>query len=247
MRSAWRHGHKARTLGVGRRVLTILYGVVRAGSALSAAGRPHARENKSASSLRRACVAARHWALRSSSCTGPTGAGRVLRHSACVRKPAGWGRRLTFAKVSRGSRCAVPSKCASRNMRTAAPRFRAAPDALYDCTAAARTSSSAKPTRRRQRERGTDSMDRLAPTDSLQRCSVDGACRLADARLCMQLRGGSGVAGWPLSGRRAGGCSSQAACAAPVSAEVAAAVNQLDEHADLAYRDRARLAAVSER
>jgi hypothetical protein len=40
-------------------------------------------------------------------------------------------------------------------MRTAAPMSKAAPDALCDCTAATRTSSSAKPTRRRQRERGT--------------------------------------------------------------------------------------------
>ena len=246
MRSAWRHGHKARTLGVGRRVLTILYGVVRAGSALSAAGRPHARENKSASSLRRACVAARHWALRSRSCTGPTGAGRVPRHSACARKPAGWGRRPSQrCPVAAGALCRP-----SAPRGTCAPPHRCLKPLRMRCVIARRRR--ARAARRSRRDAGSASAARTRWTDWRRRTACSAAQWVAHAgvqiaRLCMQVRGGSGVAGWPLSGRRAGGCSSQAACAAPVSAEVAAAVNQLDEHADLAYRDRARLAAVSER
>ena len=173
MRSAWRHGHKARTLGVGRRVLTILYGVVRAGSALSAAGRPHARENKSASSLRRACVAARHWALRSRSCTGPTGAGRVLRHSACARKPAGWGRRPSQrCPVAAGALCRP-----SAPRGTCAPPHRCLKPLRMRCVIARRRRAQAA--RRSRRDAGSASAARDS-TDSLQRCSVRGACRRAD-------------------------------------------------------------------
>ena len=69
-------------------------------------------------------------------------------------------------------------------MRTAAPMFKAAPGAPCDCTAAARTSSSAKPTRRRQRERGTDSTDRPTGADEQPAALLRGV-----AHAGVQMRG----------------------------------------------------------
>ena len=180
MRSAWRHGHKARTLGVGRRVLTILYGGVRAGSALSAAGRPHARENKSASSLRRACVAARHWALRSRSCTGPTGAGRVLRHSACARKPAGWGRRPSQrCPVAAGALCRP-----SAPRGTCAPPHRCLKPLRMRCVIARRRR--ARAARRSRRDAGSASAARTRRTDWRRRTACSAAQCVAHAGLQMR-------------------------------------------------------------
>ena len=144
-------------------------------------GRMRARTSRRARSAERVSPHATGRCAPDPARVQPVRAESCATHSACARKPAGWGRRLTFAKASRGSRCAVPSKCASRNMRTAAPMFKAAPDALCDCTAATRTSSSAKPTRRRQRERGTG-LDGPTGADGQPAALLSGwrmqACRL---------------------------------------------------------------------